>query len=86
MRMTDIILLHTEAERSRPFPTLSNIMGLYKSGVSKNIHSLYPGISVWQKSFHNHIIRTERDYQNIWKYIDENPIKWAEDKYYCDND
>ena len=81
-----VIGCNTEAERSRPFPTLSNIIGLYKSGVFKNVHSLYPGISVWQKSFHDHIIRTERDYQNIWKYIDENPIKWVVDKYYCDND
>lgn len=47
-----------------------------KRYVSKQI-----GQSIWQKSFHDHIIRDDIDYQQIWKYIDENPIKWAEDKY-----
>jgi len=72
-----------QEERSRPFPTLSTVIGLYKSGVSKCTHKLYPDIIVWQKSFHDHIIRNEDEYHRIWKYIDENPVKWAEDKYYC---
>ncbi len=29
-----------------------------------------------------HIIRSETEYQNIWKYIDENPLNWANDDYY----
>ena len=37
---------------------------------------------IWQRSFHDHIIRDERDYLKIWKYIDENPLKWEEDCFY----
>ena len=62
------------AERSRPFPTLSNIIGLYKSGVSREMRKISPNIQVWQKSFHDHIIRDKNDYIEIWQYIDENPI------------
>jgi len=40
------------------------------------------GFDIWQKSFYDHIIRNEHDYLQIWKYIDDNPIKWELDKYY----
>ena len=70
------------AERSRPFPTLSTIVGLYKSGISKRIHAIDPSIEVWQKSFHDHIIRNDREYQKIWQYIEENPLKWMDDCFY----
>lgn len=65
------------AERSRPLPTLSTIVGLYKSGVSR-----LAGKPVWQKSFYDHIIRNEESYLEIWRYIDENPLKWREDELY----
>ena len=72
-----------KAERSRPFPTVSAVVGLYKSGVSRLIHASNPQITVWQKSFYDHIIRDESDYLRIWQYIDENPAKWKEDEYFC---
>jgi len=64
------------------FPNLSAIVGSYKSAVSKAIHQTYPDLPIWQKSFHDHIPRTEKDFQEIWKYIDENPHNWDSDKYY----
>lgn len=57
--------------------SLSRLIGLFKSGVSKEI-----GYPVWQRSFHDHIIRDETDYRNIWNYIDSNPAKWVLDRYY----
>ena len=45
-----------------------------------------PGFSPWQRSYHDHIIRNEADYLRIWKYIDENPLKWELDKYYAGRD
>jgi len=77
-----VIESDVRTERSRPFPTLSTIIGLYKSGVSKCIHELRPDITVWQRSFHDRIIRNEEDYLNIWKYINDNPAKWTEDEYF----
>lgn len=40
------------------------------------------GFSIWQASYHDHIIRNIEEYQRIWKYIDENPSHWVEDCYY----
>ncbi len=37
---------------------------------------------IWQCSYHDHIIRNEREYQKIWEYIDTNPLKWELDCYY----
>ena len=74
-----IILIDNDykTERSRPFPTLSTVIGLYKSGVSRKSET-----QIWQKSFHDHIIRNEKEYLEIWEYIDINPLKWADDCYH----
>ena len=60
-------------------PPLQSIIGYFKSYTTK----LYKGI-LWQRSFYDHIIRDENDYLKIWNYIDTNPAKWAEDKYYVE--
>lgn len=66
----------TETERSRPFPTLSTIIGLYKSGVSKKIHKASPNLKIWQKSFYDKIIRNQKGYEEVCRYIIENPLKY----------
>jgi len=40
------------------------------------------GRNLWQRGYYDHIVRNDADYLRIWKYIDTNPAKWAEDKYY----
>ena len=42
------------------------------------------GNNIWQSSYHDHIIRNEKDYQKIWEYIDTNPLKWELDCFYDD--
>ncbi len=77
-------------ERINPFPTkkydISNVIGKFKASVTRNVgnafmHSEKP---IWQRSFHDHIIRDEKDYLKIWNYIDENPLKWNEDCFYTE--
>ena len=80
-----IIGRNKETEWSRPFPTLPTIVGLYKSGISKKIHEIRPGIEVWQKSFYDEIIRNEQSYREIWEYIGGNPLQWQLDKYYTNS-
>ena len=61
---------------------LSTILGLYKSSVTKKIRTLQPNITVWQISFHDHVIRDPYSYQRIWSYIDTNPVRWENDCFY----
>ena len=70
-----IVFNNTEAERSRPFPTLSQVVGLYKSGVTREIHENNPDIKIWQKSFNDVIIRNEKAYNEICRYVYDNPLK-----------
>jgi REP element-mobilizing transposase RayT len=69
-----IILLAGE-NNQRVF--LQNVVKYIKYRVRRAI-----GASVWQKSFHDHIIRDEADYTRIWEYIENNPFRWTEDCYY----
>ena len=66
--------------RDNPAPTsdIRSAIGYWKYQTTKEIN--IPGF--WQRSYHDHIIRNETEYQRIWQYMDENPEKWTEDCYY----
>ena len=57
--------------------SLSEIVRWLKIVTSKKY-----GKALWQRSYHDHIIRGEHDYRKIWQYIDENSQRWMFDKYY----
>ena len=65
---------------------ITAIVGQYKSSVSKLIHQIQPNLLVWQRSFHDHVIRTQRRYEVIWSYIDTNPLRWREDCFFTEDD
>ena len=67
-------------------PSISKIVGLYKTGVTKQLRKMRPDILVWQRSFYDHIIRNQKSYEEIWTYIDNNPLKWEMDKLYKNDD
>ena len=39
------------------------------------------GAVISQRSYYDHIIRNQRDYDEIWQYIENNPQKWIIKKY-----
>ena len=59
-----IISIHTD--------TISRVMKQFKGSITKQI-----GRSIWQKSFHDHGIRNQQDYDEIWEYIENNPLKYT---------
>lgn len=61
--------------------TISSIVGSYKSAVSKHANRLNFQFK-WQSRFHDHVIRSEKSFNNISNYIHNNPIKWSEDRFY----
>ena len=60
---------------------LSRVLRWYKGRVTFESHKISPAFK-WQARFHDHIIRDEKAFQNITKYIEENPLNWNEDKFY----
>lgn len=72
----------TARKNACPTPTLGTVIGNYKAAVSREIHQSEPDQTVWQNRYYDHVIRNQRDYEAIWQYIDENPLKWESDEYF----
>ena len=76
-----ILTLRKDCGRTMCAPTsplsVSRIIRGMKESVTKAV-----GFPLWQKSYHDHIIRSAADYRRIWEYIDTNPAQWREDCYY----
>ena len=70
--------LHRIVEWFKTMTTNEYIRGV-KSG-------LYPPFNkrIWQRNYYEHVIRNEEEYQEKWRYIDENPARWSEDEH-CDD-
>lgn len=60
--------------------SLSNIVGSFKSAVTKYAHESGVKNFSWQKGFYDRIIRNDRELYNVRKYIIDNPIKWYYEK------
>ena len=58
--------------------SLAKKLQYFKSNLTRKL-----GRSIWQRGYYEYVIRSERDYLVRWKYIDDNPAKWATDDYYC---
>ena len=64
-------------QNAAPTRTITQMVGQWKRVISMKI-----GYPIWQKSFHDHIIRNEAEYERIAKYIKHNPDTWMEDCFY----
>ena len=42
------------------------------------------GKNIWQRSYNDHIIRGEKDYFEIWNYIEYNHLKWTTDCFFAE--
>lgn len=69
-----IIFIYEDSNGRTQFaPTISRIIKQFKGSITKQI-----GFSIWQKSFYDRIIRNEKEYQSVWNYIHNNPLKYLE--------
>jgi REP element-mobilizing transposase RayT len=67
--------------------TVSVIVGSFKSAVTRftNQMGIVTPRPLWQYSFHDHhdhIVRDERSFEQIYEYVRNNPQKWHEDRLY----
>lgn len=73
-----IIVIQKEAAGASPRPTLNSVVGVFKSLTTRicNENDKTPGRKLFQTSFYEHIIRNEEAYNDICRYIYDNPMKW----------
>ena len=62
--------------------SVNHMIGLYKSGVSRKIRKNTPDAVIWQRSYYDHVIRNQAEYEKIWEYVTYNRQKWEADCYY----
>ena len=81
-----LLSLMKDDGRGDPSPTVDAAMGWLKYQITREINNLRrtPGEKLLQRSFFDHVIRNQEDYDKIYKYIYENPMRWKFDKFYAE--
>ena len=73
-----IIRLLEETAGASPRPAIPDVICAFKSLTTRVCNKTFatPGLKLFQVSFYDTVLRNERAYQECWRYIEENPIKW----------
>ncbi len=83
---SDLINSHTAdlTKNSMPNGTKKDSLGAivqnFKSVSTRRVNTITRNSgTIWQRNYYETIIRSDRAYENIKLYIQENPLKWEED-------
>lgn len=77
--------LHAPASNPAPLHrqphSLSSFVAGFKSAATKRINIIRqaPGIPIWQRNYHESIVRDEESLHSIRQYIANNPQYWTDD-------
>ena len=80
-----ILIIDTSVSRETARPaspanaTIPHFVATFKRFCHRDV-----GKQIFQRSYHDHVIRNDSDYRRIWQYIDNNPARWQEDCFYTD--
>jgi len=57
-------------------------VGNFKSVTTRRINRMRktPGVRVWQRNYHDRVIRNERELKAVRRYVHQNPARWADDR------
>ena len=78
-----ILLSVQNGQSGTPVPTDGKKIDNKNSAVSQFISTFKRfcnkeyGINIWQSRYYDHVIRNQQDYDEIWQYIENNPLKWV---------
>lgn len=64
--------------------SLGAMVRAYKASVTYRINAMrgYTNPPIWQQNYYDHIIRNEKEYEQIRDYIVANPATWIDDRFY----
>ena len=62
--------------------SLGTLIGTFKSVTTRRINRVrrMPAAPVWQRNYHERVVRNERELDRIRAYIAANPMRWALDR------
>ena len=79
-----ILLVDSASSGTSGSPSPANAVVPHYMSVLKRFCHKNAGYRFFQRSYHDHVIRGEKDYLKIWEYIDSNPARWKEDCFYAE--
>ena len=79
-----ILVLEGCAAGASPRPTIMDAICAYKSLTTRECKKVRLTGKLFQTSFYEHVIRGREDYEEIVKYIYENPMHWYYDELYAE--
>ena len=64
--------------------SLMSVIGWLKYQITKDVRENIFSVEfpLFQRSFYDHIVRNQDDYERIAKYMYENPVMWQEDRFF----
>ena len=65
--------------------TIGSIVRGFKTGVTQWFRTNTTMHNIWQRNYHEHIIRNENAYLKISDYVQTNPKRWQEDCFFEDS-
>lgn len=81
-----IIDMTTEESETNKVSLPNVVKGIKSISKNKLSDAFYKehGKNIWQKSYYDRIIRDDKEYYELAKYIEENPLKWELDEYWAE--
>ena len=83
------MLVMIDSDKGEPCCSISDIIRVFKSKTTveyikmvKSGNAMPFKKKLWQRSYYDHVIRNEQDFQEAWQYIESNPRRRLEDDYY----
>ena len=77
-----ILILENDTAGASPRPTIMDIVCAYKSITTRECKRVKHIDKLFQTSFHEHVVRGRKDYEEIAEYICNNPKQWELDNLY----
>jgi len=82
--LISIRIIQESGASGTPPPTRANALIPRLISTLKRFVHKECGFQLLQRDYHDHIIRDENDYLIHLQYIENNPTKWAYDRYYVE--
>ena len=77
-----LIRIRDDGRSGTPAPTKGNaVVARFVSTFKRFCNKEY-GDNIWQRGYYDHVIRDQRDYDDIYRYIENNPTQWELDELY----
>ena len=84
-----LVSLHRDLDQASsagwasPSPTVGDVVRVLKSLSTRQARPYWGEGPLFQRFYYDHVVRDEKDYDEVWAYMEYNPLRWAEDSLFA---